>query len=240
MIREKIIKKTTFWVKEDFWGSVVIYFGWVDILAFVLALLGGLYYWVDLNPEFPRWNEFYTNILSQLIGIGIIVIIIGTADQILRTRFEKQRLILQMSSSYNHFTCEAVRQLRDKGWLYDGTLRKANLSHPNLKGADLANANLAEAVMYQAKLKGAALLGANLRKAAIFRTKLTDANLWRADLRQAMFWESDLTGAKLAGKKPGRAETLAGSVLPDGMKLSEAEWQIEFEDWCRQEGTHPG
>jgi len=58
-----------------------------------------------------------------------------------------ERLILQMSSLDYGFANEAVRQLRHKEYLVDGSLQKAalqraNLNKANLQGADLKNAEI--------------------------------------------------------------------------------------------------
>ncbi len=75
---------------------------------------------------------------------------------------------------------------------------------------------------------------------------MTDGSLHSADLRGA-----DLCGAKLEGvrlswvnleraclegttvtaEQLSHADSLMGTVLPDGTKLSEGNWEAEFEEW---------
>jgi uncharacterized protein YjbI with pentapeptide repeats len=74
--------------------------------------------------------------------------------------------------------------------LYD-----ANLTCADLYGADLSGANLRDAYLY-----GADLAGANLRDAYLYGANLRDADLDRANLRGA-----DLSGAYLLGADLGGA-----------------------------------
>lgn len=59
------------------------YIGWEDGIAVALILLGAL-------------GHFDMNIRSELIGIGITVLIIDNVNEMYRRQAEKDRLILQM------------------------------------------------------------------------------------------------------------------------------------------------
>ena len=82
-------------------------------------------------------------------------------------------------------------------------LRWANLTRADLTGADLTRADLSGANLRWANLTGANLTGANLRWANLNGANLTGANLTRADL----------TGANLTGASGG---VLAVDGLPSG------------------------
>jgi len=60
---------------------------------------------------------------NELIGIGITVLIIDNANELMKRREENRRLIPQMGSPDNAFVVEAVRQLRKRDWLKDGSIR---------------------------------------------------------------------------------------------------------------------
>ena len=105
----------------------------------VVGLLG---YFDGPLPYIPRLTFFYQDIRSDLVGIDLAVLIIDNANQMLATRQEKKRLILQMGSPDNAFAIEAVRMLRSKRWLTDGSLRRAYLPGANLPGANLEGAKL--------------------------------------------------------------------------------------------------
>ena len=200
--------------------------------------LGILFYWVNI-PENPslKWQQIYRDIHAEMISIGITVLILGNFDQYLRIKSEKKSLILQMGSPNREFAIEAVRQLRQRGWLKDGTtmgaylvganledadlfiahlefadLSKAHLAGAFLEGADLAGAylegaDLAGAVLIDAHLAGAYLVGANLEDAALSMAHLAWADLTGANLKRANLGEADLAGAHLKGAD------LAGAYL---------------------------
>ncbi len=199
-------KKKSAW--EKFTNTKVIktlkeYWGIDDWIALGIALVGVLYYWKNGPlPYHPGWHEFYEKIHVELIGIGITVLILGNANQAIRTKQEKRRLILQMGSPDNSFAREAVRQLRARGWLFDGTAKGVDLIVANLEGADLREAHLEGADLIEADLKranlrfayleGALLLGthmeeANLRFAHLEGADLIEAHLEMADLREVMY-----------------------------------------------------
>jgi uncharacterized protein YjbI with pentapeptide repeats len=187
--------------------------GWEDYLglAFIgLGILSMVFGIVDqLGPE--------------LIGIGVTVIIIENAYQIRTIRIqeqeEKRRLFVQMGSPDKAFAIEAVRQIKPRGWLYDGSLEGISLSRANLSGAILDGAamngvncsisSLDNIVLHNAELQGAnfksaSLGGALLSKADLSfsnfkRAVLTEANLRDSNLKGANFSEANLAGANLDG-----------------------------------------
>ena len=83
-------------------------------------------------------------------------------------------------------------------------LANANFFRTNLSGANLQNASLEGANLEQAYLIGANLYGANLRGAKLEKAYLDFANLFMANLSEAKLplaylYESDLAGANLLG-----------------------------------------
>lgn len=104
-------------------------------------------------------------------------------------------LTVQLGSPTNAFAVEAVRILRARGWLLDGTLVRTRLQGANLQGADLSNADLREADLSgsnlqdtnleetnfeRASLRGAILRGANLRGTNVENSNFAGANLYEA------------------------------------------------------------
>lgn len=207
------------------WTLIKSYIGWEDFIAISLILVGVLGYFQGPIAYVAHLTDFYIDIRSELIGIGITVLIIDNVIEMYRRRAEKERLILQMGSPDNGFAIEAVRQLRQRGWLYDGSLKWANLGNANLKGvylseaslqeanldgANLILANLEKANLQRAKMRGARLIRASLIEANLFLANLQEANLKDADLEKA-----NLRGAKLRGAVLGSAN-LKGATMPDG------------------------
>lgn len=169
------------------WELIRSYIGWEDYLGFTILVIGVLGFIIE---TFPIINE----LRAELVGIGITVLIIDNANEAIKRREEKKRLILQMGSPDNAFAIEAVRQLRTRGWITDGSLRGAHLGSANLEGAYLGSANLMGATMYTVNLENANLRDANLKDAY-----LGGANMWHAILMSATMEKADLEGAILVG-----------------------------------------
>lgn len=164
-------------------------------------------------------DDYLTNVFTEALGV------IGTAlilDRIYRLRAVQERkaeLILQMGSPDASLAIEAVRILRAKGWVEDGTLKRAKLREANLNSANLREANLTDANLWQAKLNNANLWEANLGHAYLVEADLSGAKVWQAnlaganlsdaDLAHASLWAADLTHANLRGAK------LVGADLQD-------------------------
>ena len=220
------MKKIWAWCKKigqtRFVKCVKSYFGWDDGIALGIATIGFMYYCKNgLIPYHPGWYQFYGNIHSELIGIGLTVLILGNADQYIRTKLEKKKLILQMGSTDNGFALEAVRQLEARGWLYDGTLRKsklyeanltnAHLDKANLKGSNLMRADLRSSTLWLAELsdccmdmahlEGARLRGANMDRARFNQSHLKDAEMSEVKAYGASMWRADMRNAHLDSAK---------------------------------------
>jgi DNA-binding XRE family transcriptional regulator len=162
-------------------------------------------------------GDFYANASTELVSIAITVLIIDALVQRRETEREKRDLILQMGSPDNAFAREAVRKLRVRGWLEDGSLQGADLRKADLRGANLLAADMMRALLYDAKLSRAVLMDANLHQAGLFHadmrttdlrganlaeadlsyTDLRGADLFEADLRKARLYSADLRGAKI-------------------------------------------
>jgi len=82
----------------------------------------------------------------------------------------------------------------------------------------------------QARLDGAALVGADLR----------GANMTMAWCRGAVLEQAGISYAYLGGahgiseQQLASAKCLAGATLPDDTKLSEHNWQAEFQAWRKK------
>lgn len=175
---------------EKWLKNVWSYVGWDDYLALSLMLIGLLGYFDGPIPYMPKLDEIYIDNRSELIGMGFGVLIIANAGEVVSRWQEKKRLILQMGSPDNAFAREAVRQLRSKNCLTDGSLKGADLSE-----ADLTNAYLVKVNLIKANLSAATLRGADLRCADLSGADLLNANLSGAD----MSWWPTLTSTSLTG-----------------------------------------
>lgn len=189
------------------------------LAAILFAVIGAVIiyhgFFATRPPEQQTWENFlrdmYGNGGAELLGIALTVLVIETLNERRAIRQRRDELILQMGSPDHAFAIEAVRLLRHKGWLYNGSLRGSALWRANLRSGDLGGANLREAHLWRADLRGANLTLANLQGAGLFEANLHGAYLRRADLRDAVLCESNLEGAHLLG-----ARLTEKTSLPDG------------------------
>ncbi|MEL6408628.1 MAG: pentapeptide repeat-containing protein, partial [Chloroflexota bacterium] len=149
--------------------------------------------------------DFYANASSELISIAITVLIIERASRKQSEAERKSELIFQLGSDERVTAKGALRMLRHRGWLTDGSVN----------GSYLRRANLAESDLSDASLAGADLWGANLNRAFLAGSNLERTNLRDVDLSDASLWRANLTGAYISNTN------LSGVTLPDGKKWNE-------------------
>jgi hypothetical protein len=110
----------------------------------------------------------------------LIDIVIGGREKL------RRRLTKRLRSPNNDITASAANELRSRGWLDDGSLEGAYLSHANLRGVDLSGSDLEGARLTRAKLHGSGLSSAILE------------------------------GTTLKAKQLAQAHSLRGASMPDG------------------------
>jgi hypothetical protein len=117
----------------------------------------------------------------------------------------KDQLIRAMGSNNPATSLRAVEELRNREWLYDGSLVGANFTATNLSGADLFMANLCDTKLQMAILENTNLFMVNMEAANLRRANLRGASLVQTNLQRAMMQEADLSGADLSMSNLGRA-----------------------------------
>ena len=80
-------------------------------------------------------SDFYANLSVDFVSVGIAILIINRLYEQRAKLEEKQRIIEQMRSPSAEFAKEALRIVTEKHWLYDGSLKGANLTDAVLTGA---------------------------------------------------------------------------------------------------------
>jgi uncharacterized protein YjbI with pentapeptide repeats len=115
--------------------------------------------------------------------------------------------------------------------LSEADLRGADLVWAKLYGADLSGADLRDATMTNIRLTGADLTGAmladsnlgdadlegaNLTEADLSRANMSGANLEEANLTQVNLSGANLIGAAVTERQLALAQSLQGTILPDG------------------------
>jgi hypothetical protein len=218
--------------------------GWLTVrrLGFVLGAVGIT---VAVGDRIVRGDpvgrslwEFLVSVGPELFGIAFTVIVIDWLNERAAADRAREQLIHEMGSKDNATALRAVEELRERGWLLDGSTRRADLKYANLAGAILDSADLEATYLSFANLHGADLRKANLKNAILRRADLTDALLLNVNLTGAKLLEADLRGAKcqgatldgvdlrqanLAGARGlsdeilATAHSLSGSILPTGV-----------------------
>jgi uncharacterized protein YjbI with pentapeptide repeats len=156
-------------------------------------------------------GTFLRSISPELFGIVITAVIIDYINERRQEAERKKVLIAQLGSKRRDITELALIEFRDRGWLYDGTLTKAELRDADLSGSRLDGAVLIGAKLYKGKLSEAKLSSANLSGADLEQSELDNAFMWGADLSKALLFranlrESDMTGVNLSGSKLYKAD----------------------------------
>ncbi len=218
------------------WKLIWSYIGWEDYLGIVILVLGIAGYLLEPIMNESRFTNFYLDIRPELIGIGVTVLIIDNANEAIKRREEKKRLILQLGSPDNSFAIEALRQIQEREWLEDGSLRgalliganlqKASLWRADFRGAHFEYADLSLAILNDANLSEAYLIGTNLEGTRLKRANLIGAFLNAARMTDNVYGEifvaslenTDLRGANLMGSDV-TAEQLATAILDEETRM---------------------
>jgi hypothetical protein len=230
-------------MKSMAWLRVVV------VLVLLMGFAGGLLQWAMSRPD-DDWRGLALNLVTEVAGAAmtytLFELFIGRIEKH-ETESEAEKkerearkadLIAQMGSNVKDVAIAAAEELQRHGWLYDGSLRGANLSRTNLQGAILFKANLQRAYLgianlqganlYRADLQGASLSGANLQEADLLQANLQRADLRGANLQRAYLnWvklqgaylvQANLQGAFLLQANLQGAEFDEDTILPDGTK----------------------
>lgn len=140
------------------------------VLVGVLVLLG------KGNPS--TRNDFDLNLLTEIIGVAITVLIVDTIysfrDKKRREQELQERLIREVRSPDHGIAIDALHQLRDKDWLFgeNGLLMGTNLSSVDWHKGELSSANLRAASLPYSDLKGASINKADFSCATLWFAKL--------------------------------------------------------------------
>lgn len=185
------------------------------ILAVYIGIRGFLFLYEGGFSYQQLTSDFYANVSTELASIAITVLIIDVINQRRAKQQELADLKWQMGSKDNVLALEAVRKMRGKKWLIDGTLKGLDIRGANLSGAKLFRANLEGANLERVKLHGAFLKQANLHNAKVTIEQLTTVeNLEGAimpDGRKYEEWEPIIPERQLAPFSPEQAEPENGN-----------------------------
>ena len=216
-------RKALPWVRLKSWWNLPRVIG-------LAAILLGLFHYLPLPVlPIPSLIRLHADVASELVGIGITLVLIDWAVEKRQREELKAQLIRQMGSRHNEVADTAVRELAHHGWLDDGSLEGAWLENANLSGSglekavlnltNLSHAQLTNAWMVRAKLNQAILIDANLSGATLTYAELKESCLLRATLTRAALGgahldQADLTSAQLTNSQLQNAD-LTGANIRD-------------------------
>ena len=161
-----------------------------------LIVLFAIYYFVaavfipalrDGGLSWERVEGLIDNLATEIIGAAVTFFIF---ELVLERRDQERdmlRALRQLKSKVNDTALSAFDELRETDFLYDGSLKHAELTGANLKDANF----------WEANLEGVKLVGAHLEDADFWDANLEDADLSYAFLQGSSFWEANLKGSDL-------------------------------------------
>ena len=203
-----------------------------------------------VTPEW--WEGWLQNFSTEMFGAFLTFILL---ELIVGTRQERQRLIAELRSDDEATVKDALRQIEENGWLYDGSLQGAKLHGANLTGTYLVGADLAGARLRYTNLQGAMLDGARMNRAKLKGANLSDADsqhakLQRADSRYANLSGANLQSANLCGANLYNSTLTSAnleqavfnefSTLPNGSKWTPDTDMARFTDVEHPDFWQPG
>jgi hypothetical protein len=204
-------------------GLVVFVFGAITQYC---ACVG----WPNLGDVLNHMiGDFYANVSVDCLSIAFAILVIDRLNERRDEQELKAQLIREMGSTDNGIATRAVRELRERGWMEDGSLRGAFLMQANLQGAGLFLADLRRAELVGANLQRSNLLSINLEEAFLYEANFKWAQGAEANLRGACLTKADLQGAHLYGSDLREAD-LRHANLRDAIlvtKEDEGSWYPE-------------
>jgi uncharacterized protein YjbI with pentapeptide repeats len=160
-------------------------------------LVGALYWYPEAWAARGFVEAYYANVSTSILSISATVLLIDRLNEKRGQREEKQRLIREMGAGDSATALRAVKEIRARGWLTDGSLVGADLSGANLDDAQLERSNLSRADLFRTKLGRAELPHALLGEAVLRGVAAENCNMKGVDLRGANLRKAGLSGAIL-------------------------------------------
>ncbi|MEL6403873.1 MAG: pentapeptide repeat-containing protein [Chloroflexota bacterium] len=176
-------------------------------------------------------DGYATNVYTELLGVAATIAVLDQISQWRDRQQLKKRLFREAKGQSNEIAKTAIDWMRDEGWLLlqhrTPLLRDRDLSHAQLAGTNLIEANLSDSTLIHTNLQNSYMQKANLANASmqfvyLFRayanlTNFSNASLFGADLHGTELWSAkfincDLQFSNLAEAKMQKAN-LSGSNL---------------------------
>jgi len=173
-------------------------------------------------------HETYANFSAEFISIAITILLINYLYDLKENLNVKRRLIRELASEEKGISSNALLELKEKGWLQDGSLKNIKLTNTNLSNQDLTGADLEGVFLDNADLTNAILKNVNLNNASLCKTILSNANLECASLNNSIIHSAQFYEAKL-----NKIEAINVDFMNSNMRLAQLS-DCKFDD-CKFE-----
>jgi pentapeptide repeat protein len=173
--------------------------------AIILMLIGVLIgFGIFASPN--DRSSYCINLFTSVFSIAATVLIV---DQIIKKRNQQSekriaigRLIRELRKGTSETATLALEELKENQWLYDGSLKMANLhwakglfvldfTYANLRQADLGGADLTNATFWHSKLENSIFGSATLNGTNFGGANLKDADFTNAVVNQETVFNGD-------------------------------------------------
>lgn len=161
------------------------WFYWFSIGTGVLLILFVI--GISLKQGNDMSLSYFTNAYTEILSIGVTVIIIYRLDQWRDKQSLKRRLIREAGSQARNTAVSAINWMRHEDWLrgkttllkdqrlVDADLSKSDLFGIDMQGINLSFANLSSSNVWCSDLEGVMLYRANLEESKLLWDDFKDA-----------------------------------------------------------------
>ncbi|RUT71733.1 pentapeptide repeat-containing protein [Flavobacterium cupreum] len=198
----------------------------ITIVGYSFLILGILLLLLHKYPA--NWyfsgfiKEIYANLSCELMSIAITILLINYLYEKREESNNKRRLIRELGSEDKGFTSRALKEIKELGYLVDGTLNGADLSSANLEGLDFTGANLQNVNFSKARLtnsifkgvqfEGVRLDGAEARQCNFERSVFNNVSLKGSNLYSAIFIGCQISNADFLKAKIEQTEFIDSKI----------------------------
>ncbi|MCC9062292.1 pentapeptide repeat-containing protein [Flavobacterium piscisymbiosum] len=140
----------------------------------------------------PFVQDTYANFSFELLSISATILLINYLYENKEIENNKKRLIRELGSEDKGFTSRALKEIKELGYLTDGSLNGIDLSKANLEGLDFSNACLENTIFNNALLNKAIFKYANLKNTSFLNAELRESNFENAIFDKTVLKNSNL------------------------------------------------
>lgn len=189
------------------------------VMLVVVGVIIGATLFSGEQPLFEDITGYFTNLYTEGVSVALTVLVVDffarKREEQRRQQETQQRLTREAGSLDNATAINALREIKDRGWLNGGLslLAGMTLRDARLTNADLSEANLQNTTFLRTDLTGANLDGVVLNGGNLAACQLDGASFNEARLRGVKAYETDFSGALMVGVDLSNAELDGARIL---------------------------